>query len=88
MLLSVAIRQRIINLSKQKNLSIRKLSKKSDIPYTTLVNFMSGKGKTINVSTLYNICMGLEISLVDFFDSPIFLDALDEHEKSTSKNET
>ncbi len=88
MLLSVAIRQRIINLSKQKNLSIRKLSKKSDIPYTTLVNFMSGKGKTINVSTLYNICLGLEISLVDFFDSPIFLDALDEHEKSTSKNET
>ena len=46
---------------------------------------MSGKGKTINVSTLYNISLGLEISLVDFFDSPLFLDALDEHEKSISK---
>ena len=86
MLLSVAIRQRIINLSKQKNLSIRKLSKKSNIPYTTLVNFMSGKGKTINISTLYSICLGLEIDLVDFFDSPLFLDVLDEHEKSISKN--
>lgn len=88
MLLSVAIRQRIINISKQKNLSIRKLSKKSNVPYTTLVNFMSGKGKTINISTLYNVCLGLEISLVDFFDSPIFLDALDEHEKSTSNNDS
>ena len=87
MLLSVAIRQRIINLSKQKNLSIRKLSKKSNVPYTTLVNFMSGKGKTINISTLYNICFGLEIDLVDFFDSPLFLDVLDEHEKTISKND-
>lgn len=81
MLLSVAIRQRIINLASTKHLSLRKLSRISNVSYSTIINFMSGKGKTINLSTLYHICLGLDIDLVDFFDSPLFSDVLDEHEK-------
>ena len=81
MLLSVAVRQRIINLAKSKNLTLKKLSKISHVPYSTLINFMSGQGQTLTLSTLYNLCLGLEIDLVDFFDSNLFIDALDEHEK-------
>ncbi len=82
MLLSVAIRQRIINLTSINYISLKELSRRSGVHYSTLINFMSGKGKTINLSTLYNICLGFKIELVDFFDSPLFLDVVDEHEKS------
>lgn len=42
---------------------------------------MSGTNKTMNLSTLYGLCIGLDIDLVDFFDNRLFQDVLDEHEK-------
>ena len=85
MLLSVAIRQRILNLTKSKHISLRELSRRSNVSYSTLINFMIGKGSTITLSTLYKLCLGLNIELVDFFNSSLFIDVLDEHEKSTSR---
>ena len=85
MLLSVAVRQRIINLSKSKHFSLMELSRKSQMSYSTLMNFMTGKGNTTTLSTLYDICLGLNIELRDFFDSTLFIDVLDEHEKQDAK---
>ena len=82
MVLSTAIRQRIINLSKTKHISLKELSRRSGVSYSTIINFMSGKANTIYLSTLYDLCIGLEIDLIDFFDNPLFLDVVDEHEKS------
>ncbi len=81
MLLANAIRQRIINLTSLNHISLKELSRISNVSYSTIINFMSGKGKTLNLNTFYNLCLGLKIDLVDFFDSPLFLDVLDEHEK-------
>ena len=81
MLLSVAIRQRIIYLTSSKHINLKELSRRSNTSYSTIVNFMSGKGKTLTISTLYNLCLGLNIDLVDFFDSSLFVDVFDEHEK-------
>ena len=83
MLLSIAIRQRIIYLTSINNVSLKELSRRSNVPYTTIINFMSGKAKTTNITTLYHLCLGLNIDLVDFFDSPLFTDIYDEHEKET-----
>ena len=85
MLLSVAIRQRIIYLTHSNHISLKELSRRSNVPYSTLINFMSGKGKTLNITTLYHLCIGLDISLLNFFDSPLFIDIFDEHEKETKK---
>ncbi len=85
MLLSVAVRQRIINLVKSQHLNLMELSRIGNLSYSTLMNFMTGKGNTITLTTLFNICLGLNIELKDFFDSPLFVDVLDEHEKSSSK---
>ena len=81
MFLSIAVRQRIVNLVSNNHISLRELSRKSKVPYPTLINIMSGKSKTIKVSTLYNLCLGLNIELVDFFDSSLFYNVIDEHEK-------
>ncbi len=83
MLLSVAIRQRIIYLASINHISIKELSRRSNVSYSTIINFMSGKGKTLNISTLYHLCLGLNVDLVDFFDNPLFVDIYDEHEKET-----
>lgn len=85
MLLSVAIRQRIINLVSINHINLKELSRRSNVSYSTLINFMSGKAKTITLSTLYDLCLGLNVSLLNFFDSSLFNDVLDEHEK-TLKN--
>ena len=81
MLLSVAIRQRIINLSKEHNLNFSELCRKSAVSYSTLMGFMYDTNKTLTINTLYQLCLGFEIDLVDFFDSDLFKDVLDEHEK-------
>ena len=85
MLLSVAIRQRIINLTKSKHISLRELSRRSNVSYSTLINFMTGKGSTITLATLYKLCLGLNLELVDFFNNSLFIDVIDEHEKRSSK---
>ena len=85
MKLSNAVRQRILYLTKMKKNSLKKLSRDSGVSYSTLTSFMIGKTKILTLSTLYDLCEGLDISLYDFFDDSIFNDVVDEEEK-TVKN--
>ena len=72
MLLSEAIRKRIENLLKENNMNQWKLYKSSGVPSSTLSYFMSGKRELINLKTLIHICEGLNITIREFFDDPIF----------------
>lgn len=72
MLLSEAIRKRINNLLKQNNMNQWKLYKSSGVPSSTLSYFMSGKREFITLKTLQHICEGLNITIRQFFDDPIF----------------
>lgn len=81
MQLSNAIRQRFINLISNRKTNMKKLCKDSNVNYSTLISFMIGKNKTITLNTLYKLCLGLQIDLVDFFDDNLFQDTFDEHEK-------
>jgi transcriptional regulator with XRE-family HTH domain len=85
MQLTIAIRQRIINLAKIKKYSLKDLASISKIPYPTIAGFMAGNTKTITLTTLANLCFGLNIDLVDFFDDKIFKDTFDENEKKSNK---
>ena len=76
MLLSVAIRQRIINLAIENNVSLHQLSLDAGIPYSTLSSFLNGKSEDPKSSTILHICEGLNISLKDFFDDELFLDVV------------
>ena len=47
---------------------------------------MIGKTKTLTLSTLFDLCNGMNTNLYDFFDSSIFKDVVDEHEKRLKSN--
>ena len=69
-----ATRLRIIQLCNQKGITINKLSTICGITQSTLNNIVSGRNKSATVSTIKKICDGIEISIIEFFTSPLFED--------------
>ena len=67
-----AVKLRIIELCKDNNITVNKLSTLCGITQSTLNNIVSGRNNSTTVSTVKKICDGLEISIIDFFTSPLF----------------
>lgn len=74
MKLSNAVRERIISLANERNITLHKLSLNSGIAYSTLSSFINGKCKSPNLITLLHICEGLGIELKEFFSDKLFKD--------------
>lgn len=72
MLLCTAVRQRIINIAKEKNITLHKLALSSGIPYSTLSSFMNGKSNSLTLTTLLHLCEGTNMELEDFFKDSLF----------------
>ena len=68
-----AVREGIAELCEEKHITINKLANISGITQSTLNNIMSGRNNSTTISTIQKICDGLEITVTDFFDSPLFL---------------
>lgn len=68
--LSKAIQLRITELAAESGLSIYALAKKSGVPRSTISTITLSK--SVGFAIIYAICEGLEITLKDFFDSPLF----------------
>ena len=67
-----AVKQRIFELCKEHHITLNKLSTICGITQCTLNNIVSGRNATTTISTIQKICDGLEITIVDFFSSPLF----------------
>lgn len=76
--LEEAIRKRISNLAKERNITINKISTLSGLPHTTLLSFTNNETHNPRISTLLHICEAFEITLKDFFDDKLFKDVKDE----------
>lgn len=72
MQLNEAISKRISELCEQRNMTQYKLSMKSGVPQSTLSTIINCTFPSMKVRIIYEICEGFEISIKDFFDSPIF----------------
>ena len=72
MLLSEAIKLRIIELLEINKISAYKLSYKSGISPSNISDVLRGKVSEPTVSTILHICEGANITLKDFFDSVLF----------------
>lgn len=72
MLLSEAVKKRIITLSEEKKITLHRLSLDSGISYSTLSSFINGKCKSPKLVTILHICEGFNMDLTDFFDDKIF----------------
>ena len=73
MTIGEAVRFRILELCEEKNITVNRLSTICGITQSTLNNITSGRNQSTTVATVKKICDGLEISIVDFFSSDIFL---------------
>lgn len=69
-----AVRQRILELCRERGITVNKLSIICGITQSTLSNLVLGKNKSPTVTTVKKICDGLEISILEFFTSPLFDD--------------
>ena len=67
-----AVRRRILELCAQRGITVNRLATISGITQSTLNNIVSGRNRSTTVSTVKKLCDGLEISIVEFFDSPEF----------------
>ena len=67
-----AVRDRLLQLCGQKNMSLHRLATESSVPPSTVKNILYGKSTNPGIVTIKMLCDGLGISLVDFFDTPTF----------------
>ena len=67
-----AVRDRLLQLCGQKNMSLHRLATESAVPPSTVKNILYGKSTNTGIVTIKMLCDGLGISLVDFFDTPTF----------------
>ena len=72
MQLNEAIAMRIKELCRERNMTQYALSMKSGVPQSTLSTILSCTFKSMKMRIIYEICEGFEISLEEFFASPLF----------------
>lgn len=74
---STAVRQRILELCAQQGITVNRLATRSGVTQSTVNNIVSGRYHSATVATIKKLCDGLDITLRDFFDAPVF-DALEQ----------
>lgn len=77
MKLNEAVGKRILQYCDERKISPNKLCTMSGIIQSTVNCIFSGKSQNPKLMTIVNICSGLNISISEFFDSPLF-DAIDD----------
>lgn len=68
----MALKERINEILKEKNLTLTALCLNSNITPSTVFDFMSGKSKCMKVITVKKLCVGAGITLKEFFDREYF----------------
>ncbi len=72
-----AVRDRILVLCEERNISINKLATISALPPSSIKNILYGKSQNPKLLTIKMICDGLDMTLGEFFSTPEF-DALEQ----------
>ena len=67
-----AVRNRILELCGERNISINKLANICGLPPSSVKNILYGKSQNPKILTVKMICDGLDITLTEFFDTPEF----------------
>ncbi len=70
--ISDAIRNRLKELLKERNLTINGLSNLAGVTQSTVNDFFTGVSSNIGVITLKKLIDGLDMTITDFFDTEAF----------------
>ena len=74
------VRQRIVELCKERNITLNKLATISGVTQSTINNIVSGRNNSTTVATVKKLCDGMEITIGEFFCCEIF-DSLEQEIK-------
>lgn len=70
--ISDAVRDRLNELLEQRNLTINGLSNLAGVTQSTVNDFFKGTSSNIGIITLKKLIDGLDMTIVEFFDTEIF----------------
>ena len=74
MTISEAVIKRLFELCNERQITINKLSTISGVTQSTVSDIVNGITSSARMDTIKKLCDGLEISVRQFFDSPLFDD--------------
>ena len=77
MKLQEAVAKRILEYCNERKITPNKLCTTSGVIQSTVNSIFSGRSKNPKLLTILYLCEGLNVSLKDFFDSPLFKDLED-----------
>ncbi len=66
------VKNRILQLCEEKDMTIYKLAIESAVSHSTIKSILYGKSHNPGIVTIKMLCDGLGVSLVEFFDTPEF----------------
>ncbi len=69
-----AVRKRILEICQQRGISVNKLCSMSGVTQSTVNNIVNGRNHSTTVSTIKQLCDGLDMNIDEFFASPLFQD--------------
>lgn len=72
MQLNQAISERLTQLLKEKDMTQYQLHMKSGVPKSTIGNVVNCAYDSVKLRIVHEMCQGLEISMCEFFQSPLF----------------
>ena len=72
MQLNEAVSKRLAELLSQRNMTQYQLYMKSGVPKSTIGNIINCAYPSMKLRIIHELCQGLEISITDFFTSPLF----------------
>ena len=72
-----AIKERILHLCDERDISLNKLATLSALPPSSVKNILYGRSVDPKILTIKKMCDGLDITLAEFFSTPEF-DALEQ----------
>lgn len=67
-----AVRERILELCRERDITVNRLCTLSGVTQSTVNNLVSGRNRSVTISTIKKLCDGLDITIQAFFDSPLF----------------
>lgn len=72
-----AVAQRFVDICLQRNMKLNELADISGVTPSTVYSMVDSNRRNISIVTIKKLCDGLDLSLGEFFSSPVF-DALEQ----------
>lgn len=69
-----AVAQRILDLCAERNIAINALALTSGVSPSTIYSMLNEKSQNPGIVSIKKLCDGFEISVKEFFNSPLFED--------------